>query len=49
MYPDHSATEEGEFLEDLKDCNMWRESCNVQLINWLTNEIFYGVIYCGVM
>ncbi len=49
MYRHHSATEQGEFLEDLKDRNVWTESCNVQLLNWITNEMFYGVICSGVM
>lgn len=40
IYPRHGATEEGEFLNDLKDWNMWRESCKAQLHNWITDEIF---------
>ena len=49
IYPYHSTTYEGEFLEDLKDCTVWRESCSVQLLNWVTTEIFYRVINCCVV
>jgi hypothetical protein len=49
MYPHHSATEQGEFLYNLNGCNVSRESRNVQLLNWVINEMFYGVICTGVM